>query len=640
MPRLNRAWIAYAHDILMAAAAFLLALFLRMGESTFTLPTEFVAAGAALFAVLAAAVFWPMGLYRGVWRYASINDGLQIVKAVTLVVLLFVPLMFVATRAEYLPRSLPVILWFVMLALLGGPRLIYRLVKDGRLDLSLQRPDRSAVPVLLVGAGDETETFIRALGRAPGAPYRAVGVLDEKGSRVGRQIRGVPVLGRLADADAVVGRLAAAGAKPRRLVVTRAHLGAPALRQLLDVAERRGMVLSRMPQLTELQRGDAPSIDVRPVDVEDLLGRPQAELDRTAMHRLVAGRRVLVTGAGGTIGSELVRQIAARAPAEIVLVDSSELALYTIDLELARLLPDVSRRTVLADVRDRDRLDGIFADTRPELVFHAAALKHVPMCEAHPTEGILTNVQGTRVVADLARRHGARAMVLISTDKAVNPSSVMGATKRIAESYCQALDLARVTVPGSEGTHFITVRFGNVLGSTGSVVPLFQQQIAAGGPVTVTHPEMTRYFMTTREAVELVLQASVLGTAGDAEAGTIFVLDMGEPVRIVDLAEQMIRLAGQRPHEDVAIDFIGLRPGEKLHEQLFHDAEPTRPTANAALRLAAPRTADPGQLARALDDLAAAARDGDETRWRALLGQLVPEYRNGIAVAPERAAAR
>jgi len=640
VPRLNRAWIAYAHDILMAAAAFVLALFLRMGESSFTLPAEFVAAGSVLFALLAAIVFWPMGLYRGVWRYASVNDVLQITKAVTLVVLLFVPLMFVATRAEYLPRSLPFILWFVLLALLGGPRLLYRLAKDGRLDLSLERTARTAVPVLLVGAGDDAETFIRALGREQAAPYRAVGVLDEKGNRVGRQIRGVPVLGRLEEADSVIARLTAAGTRPRRLVVTKAHLGGARLRQLLEVAERRGMVLSQLPQLTELQRSDGVSIDVRPVDVEDLLGRPQAVLDRDAMHSLVAGRRVLVTGAGGTIGSELVRQIAARRPAEIVLVESSELALYTIDLELARRLPDVPRSAVLADVRDRDRLDAVFAQARPELVFHAAALKHVPVCEAHPTEGILTNVLGTRIVADLARRHAARAMVLISTDKAVNPSSVMGATKRIAESYCQALDLARATAPGADGTHFITVRFGNVLGSTGSVVPLFQQQIAAGGPVTVTHAEMTRYFMTTREAVELVLQASVLGTAGDAEPGTIFVLDMGEPVKIVDLAEQMIRLAGRRPREEVAIEFIGLRPGEKLHEELFHDGEPTQPTANPALRLAAPRTADPGQLARALDDLVAAARSGDEARWRALLGQLVPEYRADAATPSGRAAAR
>jgi O-antigen biosynthesis protein WbqV len=292
-------------------------------------------------------------------------------------------------------------------------------------------------------------------------------------------------------------------------------------------------------------------------------------------------------------------------------------------MEIGERHPSLARHAVLADVRDRARLARIFAERRPELVFHAAALKHVPMVEAHPAEGALTNTIGTRNVADLARAHGVAAMVAISTDKAVNPSSVMGATKRLAESYCQALD--RDAAPGV--TRFVTVRFGNVLGSTGSVVPLFQRQLAAGGPLTVTHPQMERYFMTVREAVELVLQASALGT-GDAAgtSGKLFVLDMGAPVKIADLARRMIRLAGLKPDRDVKIVFTGLRPGEKLAEQLFHAAEPLAPTTIDGIQLADPRAADAAALANGFDEIEALARAGDEAALLAALRRLVPEF--------------
>ena len=616
---LGRAKIAYGHDIFMALLSLPLSLWLRMGSSIDTVPTEFVVQSTVLFAVVAACVFWPMGLYRGIWRYASMNDLIQITKAVSLAVLIFVPILFITSRAEFLPRSLPIINWFVLMTLLGGPRFLYRLIKDRHFSLTADPSGKPGVPVLLVGAGDEAEAFIRDLNRQPGAAYRVVGILDEKGRRIGQHIRNVPVLGKPDDLASVMRRLALRAESPQRLIVTRRGLDPAFMRHLLDLAETHGMSMARLPRLTELQSGIGDAIEVKPVAVEDLLGRPQAVLDRPAMEALIKGSRVLVTGAGGTIGSELVRQIAALEPARLDLVDNSEFNLYSIDLEVGEKPDSPAHHPHLADVRDKTAMRAVFADARPDLVFHAAALKHVPIVETHVAEGVLTNIGGSRIVADLCRETGARKMVLISTDKAVNPSSAMGATKRVAESYCQALDRAR----GEGECRFLTVRFGNVLGSTGSVVPLFERQLAAGGPLTVTHRDITRYFMTTREAVELVLQASTLGAE---EPGGIFVLDMGEPVRIVDLAEQMIRLAGKRPYEDVRIEFVGLRSGEKLYEELFHDAESLSPTDNASIRLATPRVADRAVLERAIEALWQAARDGNNSACRDQLGQLVPEF--------------
>ena len=549
------------------------------------------------------------------------NDLIQITKAVSLAVLIFVPILFVTSRAEFLPRSLPIINWFVLMALLGGPRFIYRLIKDRHFSLTADPTGKPGIPVLLVGAGDEAEAFIRDLHRQPGAAYRVVGILDEKGRRVGQHIRNVPVLGKPEDLTSVMRRLALRAERPQRMIVTRHGLDPAFMRSLLDLAETHGMSMARLPRLTELHSGIGDAIEVKPVAVEDLLGRPQAVLDRPAMEELVKGSRVLITGAGGTIGSELVRQIAALAPSRLDLVDNSEFNLYSIDLEIGEKPDGPEHVPHLADVRDETAMRSVFADARPELVFHAAALKHVPIVETHVAEGVLTNVGGSRIVADLCRETGARKMVLISTDKAVNPTSAMGATKRVAESYCQALDRAR----GEGDCQFITVRFGNVLGSTGSVVPLFERQLAAGGPLTVTHRDITRYFMTTREAVELVLQASTLGAG---EPGGIFVLDMGEPVRIVDLAEQMIRLAGKRPYEDVEIEFVGLRSGEKLYEELFHDSESLAPTDNASIQLATPRVADREVLEHAIDELWQAARDGNNAACRDQLGQLVPEFQS------------
>jgi FlaA1/EpsC-like NDP-sugar epimerase len=343
-----------------------------------------------------------------------------------------------------------------------------------------------------------------------------------------------------------------------------------------------------------------------------------------------------VTGAGGSIGSELVRQISQFKPAQLLLIEQSEFNLYTVEAELQATTHDLSCPAVLADVRNRRSIARIFACYQPEIVFHAAALKHVPLVEANAIEGMSTNVLGTVNVADACLSAGTDTMVLISTDKAINPTNMMGASKRIAERYCQALDMRR---HNARGTRFVTVRFGNVLGSSGSVVPLFQKQLAAGGPLTVTHPDMKRYFMTLREAVELVLQASVLGRRDDIAEGKIFVLDMGEPVRILDLARQMIRLAGLRPDLDIKIEMTGLRPGEKLFEELFNESEDIIPTECAGIMLAAPGPADLREFTPALRALSIACDEGNESQLSELVRRLVPEYRGAFGTNVPRAAA-
>jgi O-antigen biosynthesis protein WbqV len=616
----------------MAALSFVASMYLRIGSSVIDYEPRLTAIYIAGFTLIAAIVFLLTGLYRGIWRYASLPDLFNITRAVSLTVLVFFPVMFVFTRLETLPRSTLLIDWFVLIALLGGPRLTYRLFKDRGLDHMLERVKRQSIPVLLISAKDGADTFIREMRRDPRAVYHVVGVLADTPSRVGREIYRVPVLGTIESLEAVVERLDRRGKRPQKLIITAQNLTGDQVRRLLERADALAIPLTRLPKLTDFQRNlDNPERAFEPIALEDLLGRPQAVLDRDGMARLIRDRRVLVTGAGGTIGAELARQSAVFSPRRLVLLDHSEFALYGIDMELRERFPALAPIPLLRDVRQRAEVDEVIAAEKPEIVFHAAALKHLPMVEANPVEGVLTNVIGSRNVAEAARAFGASLVVLISTDKAVNPTSVMGATKRVAESFCQALDLyeARRHPALRDGTRYVTVRFGNVLGSTGSVVPLFQRQLAAGGPLTVTDPEVTRFFMTVREAVELVLQASALAPAAAASdtRGKIFVLDMGEPVKIVDLAHQMIRLAGLRPDRDVAIDFIGLRPGEKLHEELFHPAEPLLATASPAIRLAAPRTADYAMLARSIDELEEVARARREERVLQLLERLVPEYR-------------
>ncbi len=630
-PSLVRLLVNVVLDGALGALAVPLAFWLARPEQP--LASGFAIAAGAI-ALIAGGV--PFGLATQYWRFAGLGDMRAIAGSAVLGAGLYA-LLFLAAGLALPSVSFPAIHALALAILLAAPRLAYRLWRDRR-DGRGGGDVGDAVPILLVGDGEGADLFLRALGRGRGALYRVLGLLAPSARQTGRRIQGQPILGTIAETEQILEKLAAAETPPRFLVVT-TDLPGETLGHLLECADRAGLAVRRAPDPTRLAAASTAraqaGLDLRPIAIEDILNRKQVPLDRDGMARLIAGRRVLITGAGGSIGAELSRQVAGFGPAEIALLDNGEYALWQIDLELATAHPTLARSTLIADIRDAARLRAVCERFRPDLVFHAAALKHVPMVEANPLEGLLSNAVGTRNVADAARAAGATVMVQISTDKAVNPTSVMGAAKRLAEMYCQALDLAGREKAG--GLRCITVRFGNVLGSTGSVVPLFQRQLAAGGPLTVTHPDMRRYFMTVREAVGLVLQAAVVGTTApelsEAALGGIFVLDMGEPVKIVDLARQMIRLAGLRPETDIAIRFTGLRAGEKLFEEMFHGQEPPKPTRYPGLLMAAPRTADLAIISRALDELAGACSRGQEGQALALLARLVPEFSHNAAGA-------
>lgn len=610
-------------DMALAAGSFVLALYLRWADAMWLYAQDYWREGAALCAFIALGFILYTRLYRRLWRYVSLRDLQTIIKITIATLALFYATMFLFMRLEMLPRSVPAIHGMLLLMLLCAPRFLYRALHERRLQL----PAVQQVPVLLAGATPEAELFIRESHRSPSFAYRVVGIIADDAALVGQNVHDVQVFGSLSSLPAVLRKLARRGDAPQRLIIADPALPVEAVRELVAQASVHGLALGRMPRLTDLTRSDQAMLEVRPIDVEDLLGRPQATLNWQSMRDVVQGKVVLITGAGGSIGSELVRQIAALAPARLVLLDQSEYLLYMIDREMRECFADVSRATELADIRDAAAIAHVFATWQPQVVFHAAALKHVPLCEQHVQEAILTNITGTRHVVDACAAHGVGVMVQISTDKAVNPTNVMGACKRLGECYAQAHGQQQPR------TRFITVRFGNVLGSTGSVVPLFQHQLAQGGPLTVTHPDMTRYFMTIREAVQLVIQAAALGMAQSEQAAPIYVLDMGVPIRIEDLALQMIRLAGLRPGVDIQIVYTGLRPGEKITEELFYDSEPLLATPHPSIHLAQARSADLSVLQAKLDRLHDLARRYDTPALLGALKETLPEYQPSLTQA-------
>jgi len=490
--------------------------------------------------------------------------------------------------------------------------------------------EESCIPVLLFGAGDNAALFLHAMNTGRDAAYRVVGILDEQVTQHGRRIHGIPVLGGLNDLETVVEALDEEGDRPQRLIISEPTLMADeyVMRSLLERGQELRISVANLPSLVEFKEAiDDGTIPLRPIALEDLLRRPEARLDREAIQALVRGRRVLITGAGGTIGRELVLQICELDPAQVLLVEAGEFALYSVDQEISKRFPELSYEAVLCNIRERDRVMQVFGEFRPELVFHAAALKHVPLVEHNASEGVLTNVVGTRNVADAAKMSGALAMVQVSTDKAVNPANIMGATKRIAECYCQALDLTSGDLPCASGaTRFVTVRFGNVLGSSGSVVPLFERQLREGGPLTVTHPDIERYFMTVQEAVELVLHASASSLENQSARGQVYVLDMGKSHKIVEVAQQIIRLAGMSPGRDVQIVFTGLRPGEKLREELFDRSELRLGSVAASVFAAKSKPMDLEALTATIDQLHNASLHNDELLIHQIIKSAVPNY--------------
>lgn len=616
---IKKSYIAALHDTCMAAFSFAVALYLRLGNSLLLEYKHFIPS-VLLFTGVCAVVFSLAGLYRGVWRYASLQDLFSITRAVTIATLVFVPLLFMLTRLESFPRSVLVINWMVLLACLGGPRLLYRMAKDKSLSINfLRSSEDSRIPVLLVGVGDSAINFIRETSHRSSSEYRVIGLVDESRETHGRQIHGIKVYGGFGNIPKIIRKLKKSGNAPRRIILANDNIDGSVIKELLKITDTLGFSLAKLPKMSDFKE-NVDKIEVKPVAIEDLLGRAQKAPDLGRRKGLIEGRAVLVTGAGGTIGSELVRQISAYRPSRLVLFEISEFNLYKISMELAESFPGLSVRALIGDVRDFAALDNLFAEEKPELVFHAAALKHVPIVEENLCEAALTNIIGSKNVADCSVKHNARKVVMVSTDKAVNPTSLMGVTKRVAECYVQGLGAS-----GNTGvTTFSTVRFGNVLGSSGSVIPLFQKQLEAGGPITVTHPEMTRYFMTVPEAVELVLQASTL--ENDNGKSAIFVLDMGEPMLIKDLAIQMIKLAGFRPDTDIKIEYTGIRPGEKLYEELFYDNEAHEKTRYEGITFARARDIDFASISAAVTAINAASSSRNEGALLELLKAQVPEY--------------
>jgi FlaA1/EpsC-like NDP-sugar epimerase len=597
-----RVLAAFAHDLVACALAWFAAFALRFNLD---IPPGFLKVAMQSLpwiVVIDGAVFWVFGLYRGIWRYASLPDLKRILFAVAVGAAVITMLLFMLRMG--VPRSVPVLHPLLLVLVMGGSRFAYRAWKEQRV---LAPADAAREPVFVIGSGEAAVTLLKDLERSP--QWRVRGVFDDNQARHGRQIQGITVLGGLAELPE---RTEALGVQLAIIAMPEATHGAR--RRVVETCRQAGLRVMTVPSFDDLVSGRVTVSQIRHVELDDLLGRDPVSLDMAGLKEWLAGRRVLVTGAGGSIGSELCRQLARFQPAQLVLFESNEFVLYSLEQEFQRRFPEVAIRCVIGDVRDAARVNEVLAAGRPSVVFHAAAYKHVPLMEDdNAWQAVVNNVTGTLTVGRAAIAHGVEKFVMISTDKAVNPVNVMGASKRLAELVCQALQQ-------TDGTRFVSVRFGNVLGSTGSVIPKFREQIAAGGPVTVTHPEITRYFMSIPEAAQLVLQAGLMGSGGQ-----IFVLDMGEPVKIADLARDLIRLSGFGENE-IRITFTGLRPGEKLYEEPLAADENLLPTPHPKLYIARAKGEDTQWLA-ALETWLDGAPPAAGADVRTGLARWVPEYR-------------
>ncbi|GAB3094686.1 nucleoside-diphosphate sugar epimerase/dehydratase [Lysobacter terrae] len=600
MPRLA----VVAHDLAMVWLVWQSLHRLRWGMEAHPPETALWSTEIALVLAAQGLVFWQIGLYRGLWRFASVPDLWNIVKASVLGLFAILLGLFLYNRLDMVPRTVLVLYPLALIALLGAPRLLYRAWKDSRAE---GRNKQGNVRTLILGAGRAGEALVRDLRRV--GTYQPVGFLDDASILRGSKVQGVPVLGTVQEVAEIARETAA-----KLLVIAMPSADAAAMQRVLAACERTGLPFRMVPRLQDVLEGRSLPGELKEVAIEDLLGRKPVLPDWKSIRGWLGARTVLVTGAGGSIGSELCRQCARHGARRIVLIEMDEIALTTTEATLRRDFPDIECVPLLGDCGDPALIQHALATTEPDAVFHAAAYKQVPLLEAQLREAIRNNVLTTSTVAHACREHGVGTFVLISTDKAVDPVNVLGATKRLAEMTCQSLADHR-------STRFVTVRFGNVLDSAGSVVPLFREQIRKGGPVTVTDPEVTRFFMTIPEACQLILQASAIGTH---EA--IYTLDMGEPVPIRLLAEQMIRLAGKQPGRDIAVVYTGLRPGEKLHETLFHADERYRATAHPKILQAEPRQVSAQTIEHALLQLREACARYDVEALKTQLRAAVPEF--------------
>lgn len=593
-----------SHDLVMLVIAWVMAFVIRLDiESKPEFWQSYI--GFLPLAVLVqGTILWYNGVFRGVWRFSSISDLLKIVKSAFLGVLAIGLVIFLVNRLHGVPRTSLALFPFLVVFLLGMPRLVTRVWRDHR--IGFLNP-RAAAQVIILGGGRAGEMLVRDMLRD--GHYYPLGILDDNPRLVGSHIHGVPVL-------AVIERLPdiVLEVNPELVVIAVPSASNHQMQRMVELCEKSAVSFRTLPRLQDMTRSlTGEAIPLKEVSLDDLLGRDSVTLDWNAINKGLAGKTILVTGGGGSIGSELCRQVARLGPEKLIVFDHSEFNLYTIDRELRNQFPQLNLVSVIGSVADTVSVNRIMQVHRPDIIFHAAAYKHVPLLQGQVREAIANNVLGTRNVVQAAHEYGCEKFVLISTDKAVNPTNVMGGSKRVAEVFCQ--NLAR-----RSQTKIMTVRFGNVLGSAGSVVPLFQQQIRAGGPITVTHPEVTRYFMSIPEACQLIMQASVSGNTGE-----IYVLDMGDPIRITYLAEQMIRLSGKQPGQDIEIVFTGLRPGEKLYEELFHEKENLQPTPFSKIKLARHRHVDWDKLVQLVQEMESACQEYDEETLKQLLKTLVPE---------------
>lgn len=608
--RRNGLWsiIAVAlFDMASGAVSLWAAIYVRYEFEPTDPPEDLVLQSVSVFALACALVFFLYGLHRGVWRYTALNDAARIVRACVVANLAFLPILFLINRLDGFPRTSILIELPLLLVLLIGARMIVAAWRRQGLRAALQFEDRRKPAAIIVGTEDDIDEALRDLSRRNGAsPFRPRALVAVGSDLSGRSIRGVPVTGGLDSLPATFKRVTEAETDPPRIVLASAQADVRLVNDLIRIAATLGAKLSRA------RPSKGPGA-FSPIEAADLLNRPPRVPDLTPARPLIEGKRVLVTGAGGTIGSQLVRLAADLNPEKLLLLDASEANLYEIDMEMRERHPGLNWRSILGDVRDGDRLDQVFGEETPQVVLHAAALKHVPMSEYNPSEAALTNVLGTVRTIDAARKHGSQIVAVISTDKAVEPTNVMGATKRAAELY------ARTQADSNSDTRVCVVRFGNVLGSTGSVVPLFERQIETGSAVTITDPEATRYFMTVEEATGLVLSAAAQTAADASLNGALYVFDMGEPVPILRLARQLLRLRGIDPDADGSISVIGLRPGEKRHEALTYSFEQTRPTAIDGVWSIDGPAPDPDQVSHTINLLLDAARQRDAAKVRANL---------------------
>lgn len=605
---LTRSLLVVLFDLLTAAAAWTLGFLLRFNfEWPYGYELKFSVGLAALLVVHAVACRWA-GLYRGMWVFASLPDLKRVLKAVGVSWIAVLVLLALDRTLPNIPRSMAILYPMLLIVIMGGGRAAWRMWKEHRLYGGLLS---SGKPVVVVGAGTGGAMLVRELERSP--DWRVVALVDDDPAKRGLELYGCPVAGSIADLPEVLEE-----SKAAHVILAMPSAAVDALSRAADLAVRAGAHTFTVPGLDELMGGKVAINAMRPVAIEDLLGREPVSIQSEHVSAMVSGKTVLVTGAGGSIGSELCRQLLRFEPTRLLLFEASEFVLYSIEQSLAGTSGDAEIVPLVGDVKDERRVSEVFATWQPDLVFHAAAYKHVPLMEVdNAWQAVRNNVLGTLVVGRTAQSFGAERFVLVSTDKAVNPTNVMGATKRLAEMVCEALHMQ------GGATQFEMVRFGNVLGSTGSVIPKFQEQIARGGPVTVTHPEINRFFMSIPEAAQLVLQAASMGRGGE-----VFVLDMGEAVKIVDLARNMIRLCGYT-EEQIRIEFTGLRPGEKLYEELLADTEATRETPHPKLRIARSRPVDIGFLAAVTAWLDQPGPVSDE-RVREELRRWVPEYTPAI----------